>query len=622
MKKLFLLMTLCCFLLVSAPTSFGGSFDSAFLWSLNFYDEDAGTSAFVMAASAKVDTADLDVWVDNVPNAADPDPLLQFSDWWDFPDWQYMHARSWGNPAPDSGEWENDPAGSGSRTYVFFIDEDEDGNLTPGETLTTWTVNDGEIQKMDLVQNVSVTGGEHPTVSWTAPASGRATLYTIYFTVPNVPGGNPNRDLLAFWRGTDTSFTLATDELVGYSTYWVSINAYDEDPWAVGAGTANASRYVTKHGAPASFDYAYLRSNNFLFADTGFTGFQMLAVAKVAPPYYDVYVQNVPGMAADVMLNPSEALWSFTQYQYLYAWNTVNPDPDGGEWENDPTGSGSRSYNFYIDEDNSGSLSSEDPEFSWTINDGDIEKMDFVQNPGIIGGAHPTVYWSAPESGSALFYIVSLREVIDDPWVNVGGRRLAISDRIYDDGSVMYSYTYTGNALEGLSAYGFSVSAIDGDPLILETANSSDVAAAYAVPESVPVDIKPGSCPNPLNVKSKGVLPVAILGTEDFDVTSIDPESVQLIVDVAPIRSSLADVGTPFEVFLGKEDCYEDCSEKGGDGVTDLVLKFDVQEVVAALEELGEVVDENCTVLELRAEDFDGEPIVGEDVIRILSKGN
>ena len=29
----------------------------------------------------------------------------------------------------------------------------------------------------------------------------------------------------------------------------------------------------------------------------------------------------------------------------------------------------------------------------------------------------------------------------------------------------------------------------------------------------VPVDIKPGSCPNPVNIASKGVLPVAILGT-------------------------------------------------------------------------------------------------------------
>ena len=36
--------------------------------------------------------------------------------------------------------------------------------------------------------------------------------------------------------------------------------------------------------------------------------------------------------------------------------------------------------------------------------------------------------------------------------------------------------------------------------------------------DGVPIDIKPQSCPNPLNVNSKGVLPVAILGTDTFDV--------------------------------------------------------------------------------------------------------
>jgi hypothetical protein len=58
------------------------------------------------------------------------------------------------------------------------------------------------------------------------------------------------------------------------------------------------------------------------------------------------------------------------------------------------------------------------------------------------------------------------------------------------------------------------------------------------------VDIKPGTCPNPVNVKARGVLPVAILGTADFDVTTIDPASVRL-EGVAPIRWALEDVATP-----------------------------------------------------------------------------
>jgi uncharacterized repeat protein (TIGR01451 family) len=45
----------------------------------------------------------------------------------------------------------------------------------------------------------------------------------------------------------------------------------------------------------------------------------------------------------------------------------------------------------------------------------------------------------------------------------------------------------------------------------------------------VPIDIKPTSCPNPFNVDGKGLLPVAIVGTEDFDVSKVDPTSVKLI---------------------------------------------------------------------------------------------
>ena len=59
-----------------------------------------------------------------------------------------------------------------------------------------------------------------------------------------------------------------------------------------------------------------------------------------------------------------------------------------------------------------------------------------------------------------------------------------------------------------------------------------------------PIDIKPQSCPNPLNVKKKGVLPVAILGTADFDVNEVDPATVEL-EGVAPLRWDWEDVATP-----------------------------------------------------------------------------
>jgi len=42
------------------------------------------------------------------------------------------------------------------------------------------------------------------------------------------------------------------------------------------------------------------------------------------------------------------------------------------------------------------------------------------------------------------------------------------------------------------------------------------------------LDIKPGSCPNSLNRKKKGVTPVALLGTDEFDVTMVDLSTVAL----------------------------------------------------------------------------------------------
>jgi len=144
----------------------------------------------------------------------------------------------------------------------------------------------------------------------------------------------------------------------------------------------------------------------------------------------------------------------------------------------------------------------------------------------------------------------------------------------------------------------------------------------------VAIDIKPGSCPNPLNVKSKGVLPAAIMGIESFDVTTIDPASLALRLKgteeplVFPLRWAYADVGAPFEPFLGKEDCFEDCEAFSfADGNMDIVFHFDAQEVVAAL---GEVSDEDCLVLEITGnlkEEFNGTPTIGEDVLRILKKG-
>ncbi len=139
--------------------------------------------------------------------------------------------------------------------------------------------------------------------------------------------------------------------------------------------------------------------------------------------------------------------------------------------------------------------------------------------------------------------------------------------------------------------------------------------------EQVPVyiDIKPGSWPNPLQLKDKGVLPVAVCGTEDFDVTTIDPETVQLTLEglgvgVAPLRWSYEDVATPYT--------GEPCSGHNltGDGYLDLTLKFKAQEVIETLG-LDAFSDRDVVVLILTGnlkEEHGGTPIQGQDCIVIL----
>ena len=126
------------------------------------------------------------------------------------------------------------------------------------------------------------------------------------------------------------------------------------------------------------------------------------------------------------------------------------------------------------------------------------------------------------------------------------------------------------------------------------------------LPSEIPVDIdiKPGSDPKSVNLKSNGVLPVAILTSDDFDALGVDDESVKLgdprlTGTAAPLRSAEEDVD--------------------GDGDTDLLLFFSVPELVdaGALDDLSEAAM-------LTGETVDGVPVVGVDSVGIVpgsSKG-
>lgn len=97
-----------------------------------------------------------------------------------------------------------------------------------------------------------------------------------------------------------------------------------------------------------------------------------------------------------------------------------------------------------------------------------------------------------------------------------------------------------------------------------------------SIPEPVifiDLDIKPGSDRNPLNLRSKGKLPVVVLGSDELDVSTIDLATLLL-----------NGVGLP-EKNNGYPASFED---EDGDGILDLVMLFSLQDlgIEAGMEEL------------------------------------
>ena len=144
-------------------------------------------------------------------------------------------------------------------------------------------------------------------------------------------------------------------------------------------------------------------------------------------------------------------------------------------------------------------------------------------------------------------------------------------------------------------------------------------------PSVVPLDIRPGACPNSLNRKSCGKLPIALLGTDMFDVSDVDLTTIQLAradgvgVSVAPLEgppgphSVIEDVGTPFDGQV----C--ECHDLGSDDIDDLLMRFDTQDLVQELllDELsgGDEVD-----LALTGSLLDGTPFEASDCVTLIPK--
>ena len=121
-------------------------------------------------------------------------------------------------------------------------------------------------------------------------------------------------------------------------------------------------------------------------------------------------------------------------------------------------------------------------------------------------------------------------------------------------------------------------------------------ADEYCATIDVQIDIKPGSDLNPINLGSKGSVPVAIFSTIDFDATTIDPLTVTLAGASVRIKGK----GTP----------QASAADVDGDGLIDLIVHVDT----STLQLRG-----TATEAILEGETFDGQKIRGVDTVRIVN---
>lgn len=141
------------------------------------------------------------------------------------------------------------------------------------------------------------------------------------------------------------------------------------------------------------------------------------------------------------------------------------------------------------------------------------------------------------------------------------------------------------------------------------------------------LDIRPERCPNRFNVRGRGRLRVALLGTASFDVNAVDTASLELVRadglggSASPLdgrhrhRIRVHDVGTPVD----GDPC--DCRDTGRDGVPDLVIKFFMADIATNLD-LGNLPRRETVELTLHGRLLDGTPFSASDCITIVARGS
>lgn len=136
------------------------------------------------------------------------------------------------------------------------------------------------------------------------------------------------------------------------------------------------------------------------------------------------------------------------------------------------------------------------------------------------------------------------------PKITVHGRNFAVNGQPLDPLATSFDLAL-GSYPVLTGFYG------NGDPINLRFYGNVPVNLVVLESQMV-IDIKPGDEQNNINLKSNGVVPVAVLSTEQFDAAQVDPATA---------------------VFAGAASVHWGLEDVDGDGDTDAIFHFRTQEL-------------------------------------------
>jgi hypothetical protein len=156
-----------------------------------------------------------------------------------FSDYALFPYRGFESPGP---AWEN-------KNYKFFIDANGNGMFDTGETNEDWFIPENSLIEMDLINNLTITGGIHPTFSWDSVPLAEMYMVNFYSILDT---GFPDFSVRLHTSGYiyEPNYTYTGDLFSNGQEYAIYIQARDfhpdPGPWGM---PLNRTSYFTKYHA-------------------------------------------------------------------------------------------------------------------------------------------------------------------------------------------------------------------------------------------------------------------------------------------------------------------------------------------------------------------------------------